>query len=357
MQLSSGTVLLRFKDFLSIMAAGFVRFRLRGPIGSCVYSLLLLVKSAVTVAWQRMLRGPLRPSWGFEFEAATHFFQAQDARVSKLALVGNVARCRQVVDSLVFRLPVLERAHIINKPRFARSWLTSDRPGPTILYFHGGGYAFYPAMTDNVIAAIAAAAGGRVLVPHYPLAPERPFPAQLDYAESAYRWLLDSGVAPSAIVMAGDSAGAHLMLSLLLRRRTTELPKPSAAIAISPWTDPRNGGASMQANSRFDWMSPAMSLQLAKWAGPKLQEFNLALWPHDRDLAELPPLLVHGGEVEICRDMIEEFCTRATRAGADVTYQCWPDMNHNFHGFGDRIPQSDMALRAIAAFVAAHGPA
>ena len=357
MQLSSGTVLVRLKDCLLIMAAGFVRIRLRGPIGSCIYSLFLLIKSAVTVAWQRMVRGPLRPSWGFEFEAATHFFQSQDARVSRLALSGNAAQCRQVVDSLVFRLPALERVRIVSEPRFAGSWLNGDRPGPTILHFHGGGYAFYPAMTNNIIATIAAAVGGRIFVPHYPLAPEHPFPAQLDYAENAYRWLLESGVAPSRIVMAGDSAGAHLMLSLLLRRHATGLPKPSAAIAISPWTDPGNGGASMQANSRFDWMSSTMSRQLAQWAGPDLQKFNLALWPHDRDLDELPPLLVHSGEAEICRDMIDEFCAQARRAGADVTYQCWPDMNHNFHGFGDRIPQSEMALKAIATFVAAHARA
>jgi acetyl esterase/lipase len=142
---------------------------------------------------------------------------------------------------------------------------------------------------------------------------------------------------------------------LLLTLRETMMPPPAAAIAISPWTDPANTGASMTTNRAFDWMSQALGNQLALWAGPDfIATGNLADWRSDRDLADLPPLLVHAGEAEICRSMIEQFCARAAASGAPITCVIWPDMNHNFHGFGDLMPQSQQALDAISAFVARH---
>jgi monoterpene epsilon-lactone hydrolase len=325
---------------------------LHGSIGLRAISLLVLARSALSVVVRRLLRGPQRPLWTLAFEIATHFFQAQDFRVRTVAASGDIARCRAIADSLVFHRPALNEVRIESERRLPGAWFIAPRPGPTVLYFHGGGYSFYPRMTDNIVAAVAMATAGRTFIPHYPLAPEHPFPAQLDAARKAYAWLLDS-IAPSQIVFAGDSAGGHLALMLLLT--LNDLPKPAAAVAISPWTDPRNGGASITANSAFDWMSPAMSNQLARWAGPEFTEnASLTEWPDTRDLASLPPLLIHAGEAEIARDMIEQFCARATAAGAPVTCRVWPDMNHNFHGFGEMMPQSRDALAEIGAFAAAH---
>jgi acetyl esterase/lipase len=335
------------------MSKAFKPLSLHGSIGLRAAGLSLLARSAVFVVLRRLLRGPLRPSWTLAFEIATRFFRTQDGRVRAVAASGDVARCRAIADSVVFTRPVLNDIRIEDEHRIPGAWFITPRPGPTVLYFHGGGYAFYPRMTDNIVAAVAMAAGGRTFAAHYPLAPEHPFPAQLKAARDAYRWLLDSSVAPSQIVFAGDSAGGHLALMLLLT--LNELPKPAAAVVISPWTDPRNGGASMTANTAFDWMSPAMSDQLARWAGPEfLRQASLTEWPDVRDLAALPPLLVHAGEAEICRDMVEQFCTRARHAGAPVTCRIWPDMTHNFHGFGELMPQSRDALREIGAFVTTH---
>jgi epsilon-lactone hydrolase len=317
-----------------------------------VASLLLLARSAAAVLLRRLLRGPLRPSWTIAFEIGTRFFQAQEARVRAVAASGDVARCRAISDSLVFYRPVLNEVRIEREHRLPGAWFITPRPGPTVLYFHGGGYAFYPKMTDNIIAAVTMATGGRAFVPHYPLAPEHPFPAQLEAARKAYLWLLQD-LSPSQIVFAGDSAGGHLALMLLLT--LNDLPKPASAVAISPWTDPRTGGASVARNSDFDWISSAMSHQLASWAGPEFVEHaSLTEWPDVRDLAQLSPLLIHAGEMEICRDMIEQFAVRAKAAGAPVTCRTWPDMNHNFHGFADMTSQSRDALAEIGAFVAIH---
>lgn len=334
------------------MSTAFKPLSLNGSIALRTASLWRLVAATMSVLASRARRGPMLPSWTLAFEIATRFFQAQDAQVSSAAASGDIARCRAIADSLVFYRPVLNDVRIEAEQRVPGAWFVAPRAGPTVLYFHGGGYAFYPKMTDNIIAAVVTATGGRAFVPHYPLAPEHPFPAQLDAARRAYRWLLES-TAPSQILFAGDSAGGHLALMLLLT--LNELARPAAAVAISPWTDPRNGGASVAESKAFDWMTEAMGDQLARWAGPEfIDNASLVEWPDVRDLAALPPLLVHAGEAEIARDMVLQFCARAQHAGAPVTCRLWPDMNHNFHGFGEMTPQSRDALIEIGAFAAKH---
>jgi monoterpene epsilon-lactone hydrolase len=334
------------------MSKAFKPLSLNGSIGLRAASLGRLVAATVAVLARRLRQGPLRPSWTLAFEIATRFFQAQDACVRAAVASGDLARCRAIADSLVFYRPALNDVRIEAEQRMPGAWFVAPRSGPTVLYLHGGGYAFYPKMTDNIIAAFVMATGGRAFVPHYPLAPEHPFPAQLNAARKAYRWLLES-VPPEKIIFAGDSAGGHLALMLLLT--LNDLPKPAAAVAISPWTDPRNGGASATENSAFDWMSPGMGDQLARWAGSEFTEnASLTEWPDTRDLAALPPLLIHAGEAEIASDMILQFCTRAKHAGAPVTCRLSPDMNHNFHGFGEMMPQSRDALAEIGAFADKH---
>lgn len=320
-----------------------------------VGSVVLLLWTTAAVIARRLGRGPRRRTWTLAFEIATRFFQAQDVRVTRAAVTQGIAGCREIVDSLTFRTPVLDLVRVEEETRHPGSWFVAPKPGPTILYFHGGGYAFYPKMTDNIAAAVAACIGGRMFVSHYPLAPEHPFPAQLDAARLAYRWLVDNNRSSAPIIVAGDSAGGHLLLTLLLTLPGSGLPKPDAAVAISPWTDPFDRRATMTSNAAFDWMSQRTGQLLARWAGPALAELeNLAEWLDDRSFAELPPLLVHAGELETCRPMIEQFCARTARSGAPLTMRIWPDMNHNFHGFADLMPQSRDALDAIAAFVAMH---
>ena len=261
------------------MPMRFHSFTLQGSFARRVNSLFLFARSTCAVALARVFRGPRLPSWPLEFEVATRFFKMQDAQILQLAARVSPEALRATVDSLVFRLPPLKTMRKTLETEPAGTWFFTDRAGPTILYFHGGGYALYPAMTDNIIALVASAAGGRTFIPRYRLAPEHAYPAQLDDAVTAYRWLMKQGIDPARLIVAGDSAGGHLAIALLLTLTAAGLPIPAAGVAISPWTDPQNGGASMQTNSAFDWMSPQMSEQLARWAGPELARARLVDWP------------------------------------------------------------------------------
>lgn len=182
----------------------------------------------------------------------------------------------------------------------------------TVLYLHGGGYAYYSAAHQNLIALVTLAARARTFALDYRLIPEHPFPAQLEDALAAYRWLLQTGVAPERLVVAGDSAGGNLTLALLLALREAGLPLPALGVCLAPWVDVLNSGASMTANAPYDWVEKRMA---------------------DR--------------AEILHDMIRAFADRAAQQGADVELEVWPDMPHDFQAFGEVVPESKAALDRI----------
>jgi monoterpene epsilon-lactone hydrolase len=82
--------------------------------------------------------------------------------------------------------------------------------------------------------ALAAATGATVLLPDYRLAPEHPFPAALDDAFRAYRWMLDQGTEPSELAVSGDSAGGGLAVSLMVKLAREGLPQPGRAVLLCP---------------------------------------------------------------------------------------------------------------------------
>ncbi len=123
-----------------------------------------------------------------------------------------------------------------------------------LLYLHGGAYQIgSPATLRHMIALISAATQVRVLSADYRLAPEHPFPAAVDDALTAYRFLLQ-GADPAAIAIAGDSAGGGLALATLVALRDAGDPLPAAAVAMSPWTDLALTGESLSTRADVDVM-------------------------------------------------------------------------------------------------------
>ena len=97
------------------------------------------------------------------------------------------------------------------------SWPGHAPGAPVVLYLHGGGYiACSPETHRPLVSSLVRRVRGRAFVPRYRLAPEHPFPAALDDALAAYRYLLDvERIAPAQIVIAGDSAGGGLALAVV----------------------------------------------------------------------------------------------------------------------------------------------
>ena len=152
-----------------------------------------------------------------------------------------------------------------------------------MLYLHGGGYVSCSPCTHRaLICAIADASGARCVAPAYPLAPEHPFPQALDAALACYRELLASGVSPSQLIVAGDSAGAGLTLAMLVQLRDAGDALPSGVVLLSPWVDLESTGASVQAHARYDYLTPKLLDEASRWYAGSESRSHPLISPNSR---------------------------------------------------------------------------
>jgi acetyl esterase/lipase len=229
----------------------------------------------------------------------------------------------------------------------------SSRPDRHVLYLHGGGYVTgSAAVYRNFTWRIAAATRARVLVIDYRLAPEHPFPAALDDAFAACRWLLGGKAAPRRTTIMGDSAGGGLALALLLKLRDSGHEPPAAAVALSPWTDLAMTGPSLVRNARADPMLPVSDARLfaasyLAGADPR-HPYASPLYGNP---AGLPPTLIHAGSDEILRDDAVRMAEKMHAARCRVEIEVWPRMPHVWHLFAPVLPEANAAIARVGAFV------
>ena len=340
-------------------------FHTSGRLSYRLRSFLALLRSSAYVSFRRSLHGPLLPVWSWRLEFGTHFLRRQ----MKTAFgMQDIQAGREYEDSLTLFSPAVAQVSIepasfihdcTNNPgeqtgrEIRGRWFIPIEAAPqaTMLYLHGGGYAYYSKAHANLIALVTIAANTKTYAPDYRLIPEHPYPAQLDDALAAYRWLLESGVSPERLVVAGDSAGGNLTLALLLALREAQTPLPALAVCISPWTDAGNSGESMESNQPFDWPQKRMAEKWAEWLCNGSDPKDPHLSPIHADLRGLPHIFIQAGETEILFDMIRAFADNAKRQGSDVVLEVWENMNHDFQAFGDGMPQSQAALSHIGRVV------
>lgn len=235
-----------------------------------------------------------------------------------------------------------------------------DAPGAdqkkVLLYFHGGGFSVGSVKSHyDLIARLSAAAACRALGINYRLVPEHRFPAQIDDAVVAYRWLLAQGYASNSIALAGDSAGGNLALATLLSLREQNIPLPAAAAGMSVWTDLTASGKSYETRVSVDPIdSRKMILGLAKGYLGDADPRNPLASPLFADLHGLPPLLLQVGDREIVLDDSRNFAEKARAAGVDVQLEVWDDMIHVFQQFTVELPQATEAIESIGRFLKKH---
>jgi len=240
----------------------------------------------------------------------------------------------------------------------AAEWIQAAGADPAraLLYLHGGGYVLGSIATHRgLVARLAEGAGLRGLAIDYRLAPEHPFPAAVDDATAAYRWLLGQGIAPERIAIGGDSAGGGLTFATLVALRDAGTPLPGCAFALSPWVDLEGLGDSMRTKAEADPMVQRdgllkMAALYLDGADPRAP---LAA-PLHADLAGLPPLLVQVGTAETLLDDATRIAERARAAGVAVELEAFDDLIHVFQAFAPVVPESLEAIAKITAFVKQH---
>lgn len=235
-------------------------------------------------------------------------------------------------------------------------WVTA--PGAkgdrVVLYLHGGGYVIGSVKTHrDLMGRVSRSAQARVLGLNYRLAPENPFPAAVDDAVAAYRWLLGQGYKPSKIAVAGDSAGGGLTVATLVAIREAGLPLPAAGVCLSPWVDLEGIGESMTTRAKVD---PVVQREgLTGMAQAYLQGKDprtpLAA-PLYADLKGLPPLLIQVGDAETLLDDSNRLAERAKAAGVQVKLEVWPEMIHVWQLFASFLPEGQQAVDVIGKFIA-----
>jgi acetyl esterase/lipase len=224
------------------------------------------------------------------------------------------------------------------------------------LYFHGGGYALGTIDThDSLTSGIAVSSGAACLSVEYRLAPEHPFPAALDDALAAYRWMLVHGAPAERLAVAGDSAGRGLALAMLAAARAEGLPMPACAVCLCPWTDLSCSGESMVSRAAED---PSVSLDILlplveMYLGDGDPLHPMAS-PLHADLRGLPPLLVQVGGAEVLLDDSTRLAERARAQGVNVRLEVWDDMFHVWQLFAPMLDEGQEAIDAIGRFMRLH---
>jgi epsilon-lactone hydrolase len=234
------------------------------------------------------------------------------------------------------------------------SLLLSPRPelAPTVLLLHGGGFVMGSSFGYRHLASALAAAGdASVLVPDYRLAPEHPFPAAVEDSVRAYLWMLDSGVPADRIVMAGDSAGGGLVLSVQTTLQRQGLPLPGGSMLLCPAVD-------LSYEEEIELPAepqPAISIaQLRSFAAAYLAGAS----PHDEvvnalraDLTGYPPMLIQAGTGDVLGKDAHRLVEHATGCGVDVQFELYPVTTHDFHVFWSFLPEAADALEQAGVFV------
>jgi monoterpene epsilon-lactone hydrolase len=225
-----------------------------------------------------------------------------------------------------------------------------------VVYFHGGVYV----MGDAFLAAGLASQIGRrtdakVISVDYRLGPEHPYPAAVDDALAAYEALLHSGIAPTDIVFAGESAGGGLVIATLVNARDHGLTLPAAAFVMSPYADLTLAGTTMDTRREVDPLLSREALQARVTDYTSGHDAALGLIsPIFADLAGLPPLIIQAGTHEVLLDDAVRLARQAAGADVEVTLDITPQVPHVFQAYSPILDEAAAALDRAGQFLSAH---
>jgi len=226
---------------------------------------------------------------------------------------------------------------------------------PCLVFYHGGGWVIGDLDSHDVVCRKLAHEGELIVISiDYRLAPEHKFPAAVDDAIAAAKWIASNarelGVDATRIMVGGDSAGGNLAAVVALAARDGDGPKLAGQVLIYPATD-----FTMKHPSHSE---PETSILLThsviKWfcnhylSGPADIDNWKASPARAKTLAGLPPAYLLTAGADPLRDEGDEYAARLKEAGVPVTYKHFPGQFHGFFTMGKLLPQANVAASDIA---------
>lgn len=288
-----------------------------------------------------------------------HVVKYQLARLARRNLsLPDYRLARDAAATRLFRMPAGVKVEATEIGACHGEWLRpamQDGEG-IVLYLHGGAYTGGSCITHRALAArLACASRHSVFNLAYRLAPEHPFPAALDDALAVFKGLQMANPG-NVIALAGDSAGAGLALALAISLRDQALAPAAALALMSPWTDLALTSPTHVTKAAVDPYFPTSErLRLAAhhYAGDESLRHPMVS-PHYADLHDLPPSLIHVGDLEALLDDSLILAQGMKAAGGAVTLKVFPGMWHVWQTLGGRMREADQSIEQLGAFLRAH---
>ena len=290
-------------------------------------------------------------------QAANHF-----PLIGKLRVNGDLQNIKSDLEP-EWRCPEHLRRTIIDMEDYTMEMISPVdqfslmRDRYAILQLHGGGYYGRIHNTYREAAAVYIEMSGEcradVLSPDYRVAPEHPYPAALQDAVEAYRWLLEQDYNPEHIVVAGDSAGGGLSLALGLYLKDHGMPMPGGFITMSAWTDLTKSGDSYQEKYDADPVFGGTRKSLVYKEGYYADHdpMDPYISPVNGDYRGFPPMLMQVGEMEMLLDDTLSVGAKARFAGGRVKVHVYPGMWHIFQMGFNLYPEATEAWKEISRFL------
>ena len=273
----------------------------------------------------------------------------------------SVGESRENFAKLMSALPVPEGVRVHETSLGGRPALRvvpdAAAGSGTLLYLHGGSHVVgSPRTALGLTAGLVTRTGIPGISLDYRLAPEHPFPADVQDVVAAYRELLEQGLTPGSIAFAGDSAGGGLTITGALAARDAGLPLPAAIVAFSPGLDATRAGESMVTKAEADPLinRAAIDYMSSLYVAGQDRRNPLLSPVVTADLTGLPPVLVQVGTNEMLLDDARRLARRASDAEVDVVLDITAKVPHVFQSFTGMLDEADQALDRAALFLRQH---
>lgn len=225
--------------------------------------------------------------------------------------------------------------------------------GPGIVWAHGGGMVFGDRFEAVSALRLAAATSTVVVSVEYRLAPEHPDPAPVDDCYAALLWTADHaeelGIDPTALVLAGGSAGGGIAAGTALRVRDDGGPPLAGLLLLAPMLDDRMLTASTQMAGLLPWNRTSNETGWRMLLGDRAGTDDVSVYAapgRATDLSGLPPTFIDVGTVDLFRDEGVAFASTIWECGGDAELHVWPG---GFHGYESYAPTAPLAVDTHAA--------